>query len=297
MLLAFSLSIHFSVAGPSKRVFDERDGLSGGAIFDINFDDYGFVWLATEQGLYRASSSMVRRIDKVGFESMLEHEKLHTVKSVDANTLYVGAFSGNYLYDIHQNQFTKLSLEDIETSPLTHIIKAKPGLFGQFYALSKNGHVFQMNKAKQQLDFEFSLTATTDTHWRDFAELDDSSMIFIGKRSVIWVAPHRRQININWPSEYGEINEILVANNQVWLMASKGLFTVDLDEKKITTIDNMPYFLKAGVIDQEGMFWLGGYDGLIKWDPIKNLQINYKQQLKMPPTLTTCLTLPWIKMV
>lgn len=89
-----------------QRVFTDRDGLAATSIRGLALDDYGFVWAATEQGLYRVSNAKVRRIDKIGFESRLADDFLTSVVNVDRNHLLVSTHSTIYLYNILNNQFT-----------------------------------------------------------------------------------------------------------------------------------------------------------------------------------------------
>lgn len=54
-----------------KRVFSSRDGLINTSILDISMDERGFIWLSTEQGLYRLSNANIRRLDRDGLESRM----------------------------------------------------------------------------------------------------------------------------------------------------------------------------------------------------------------------------------
>ncbi|MEI8602042.1 hypothetical protein P4S55_14830 [Shewanella sp. PP-Sp27a-2] len=89
-----------------QRVFTDRDGLAVTSIRGLALDDYGFVWAATEQGLYRVSNSKVRRIDKIGTESRLSDDFLTSVVNIERDKLLVSTNAAIYLYDIVQNQFT-----------------------------------------------------------------------------------------------------------------------------------------------------------------------------------------------
>jgi ligand-binding sensor domain-containing protein len=97
-----------SAADIVQRVFTARDGLANATIQDISFDHYGFVWLATQQGLYRVSNNKVRRIDKVGFDSVLDDELISTVVNSGQDHLLIGTNSSLYLYSILDNQFSLL---------------------------------------------------------------------------------------------------------------------------------------------------------------------------------------------
>ncbi|MGL5046608.1 MAG: hypothetical protein ACRC6S_03270, partial [Shewanella sp.] len=72
-----------------QRVFTDRDGLVVSSIQGLTLDDYGFVWAATEQGLYRVSNFKVRRIDKIGTESRLEDDSVKTVVNIDRDQVLV----------------------------------------------------------------------------------------------------------------------------------------------------------------------------------------------------------------
>ena len=93
ILTCFILSltcVHSAWAGGFvQRVFTDRDGLAVTSIRGLALDDYGFVWAATEQGLYRVSNSKVRRIDKIGTESRLSDDFLTSVVNIERDKLLV----------------------------------------------------------------------------------------------------------------------------------------------------------------------------------------------------------------
>lgn len=100
-MLLVCLSLQSAWAGSFvQRVFTDRDGLEATSIRALTLDDHGFVWAATEQGLYRVSNSKVRRIDKTGSELRLADEFLTTVINVDRDMLLLSTNAATYLYDI-----------------------------------------------------------------------------------------------------------------------------------------------------------------------------------------------------
>ncbi|MCD8475618.1 MAG: hypothetical protein LRY40_03060 [Shewanella fodinae] len=108
-----------------QRVFTARDGLGNSAIHDMATDDYGFVWLATEEGLYRVSNNVVRRVDNEETQSRLDEEFFVSVTKLDHQHLLAVTEHNAYLYDIRENAFHRFG---------------SPQLFPEFDSWRADGH-------------------------------------------------------------------------------------------------------------------------------------------------------------
>ncbi|NKF52269.1 EAL domain-containing protein [Shewanella sp. WXL01] len=280
-MLAYAVSTA-CFASPTQRVFDARDGLTTASIHDIAFDHYGFTWLATEQGLYRASSSMVRRIDKVGFETILEDETLFQVEPLSDNLLFLNGFKASYLYQINENQFTKIKVKGEEgSSSILRIEQAHAVKHDRFIALTQSGRVFWLDTDNSQFQVDKRFVLPKQDKWKDFLALDSGEFIFAAKHLLHKVDVDGNSVQLDFSAqEYGEINALLYEQGKVWVLSSKGLFHISFAQQRVTQIPDMNYHLVTAVVDEEGVFWLGGYDGLIKWDPESKLIINYQQEIK-----------------
>ncbi len=105
LLLTITIAVPAMAGGVVKRVFDANDGLVNATVWDINFDEHGFTWLATEEGLYRVSSNNVRRIDKVGANSKLSDSILYLVVPLSQRFILVSSAYIIDLYDMYADKF------------------------------------------------------------------------------------------------------------------------------------------------------------------------------------------------
>ena len=165
-----------------QRVFNAKDGLANATIQDISFDGYGHVWLATQQGLYRVSNSKVRRIDKVGFDSVLDDELITTVVNSGQDHLLVGTNSSLYLYSILDNHFSLLlKPEDNDATNINKSIRVaatQRQLDGRLLMLAYSGQVYYFDDASQQLSLSPSHSLDHNLPWRNALELHNSQYLF-----------------------------------------------------------------------------------------------------------------------
>lgn len=133
-----------------------QDGLSNQQVLDIEHDEYGFVWVATELGLNRFASGVFNQY----FES--EKQDGRSVHSNEINTLfydsgklYVGTRSnGLNVLDIQSNTFSyyvhdTANEHSIATNDITDIIK---GLNGKLWIATYHQGVQRFDPVKQTFE-------------------------------------------------------------------------------------------------------------------------------------------------
>lgn len=159
------------------RVFGEAEGLENGTINDISFDSHGFVWVATEQGIFRLSNSKIRRIDKEAFDLRLSGEYINMVKPLSEQHLLVSNYSDTYLYDMLLNKFTRFGSESLFPGYKGGGIIAQVKLADHYILLSLEGELLQYSYEKTSLERINFLPTNADIPWRNLVALDDGRII------------------------------------------------------------------------------------------------------------------------
>lgn len=269
-----------------QRVFNAKDGLANARIQDISFDRYGYVWLATQEGLYRVSNSKVRRIDKVGFDSVLDDELTTSVINSGPDHLLIGTQSSLYLYSIIDNQFRLLlNPEANEVSNLNKSIRVvayQRQLDNQLLLLSYSGQVYYFDDETQSLSLSTKHHLNRDLAWINALQLHNGQYVFTTKSELqIHHADGSFLGRFPWSDKNGLIKKIFQdKQHRVWLLTSNGLYQVFPDSLTLKAINEIPYFVEQMTEDLNGDLWISSRSGLIFWQQQNNQISVYKDELK-----------------
>lgn len=153
-----------SIAGDLvQRVFSARDGLNNATVNDISFDEYGYTWLSTEQGLYRISDTKARRIDKDANHIRLSDEYIYLTESLSKQHLLVSSYANTYLYDIVKDEFVQLGSDklfpEFHPSGLQAVTRQKDG---SYVLLSYVGELYRLDYKAMTLTFISALPSDPD---------------------------------------------------------------------------------------------------------------------------------------
>ncbi|WP_394129305.1 EAL domain-containing protein [Shewanella maritima] len=263
-----------------QRVFNVRDGLTNASINDISFDQYGFAWLATEDGLYRVSSTTVRRIDKVGLDTVINDPMFENIIPVDQHHMLATSFSNIYLYNINENQFIPLTLPNKtqEQGRGTVVVDVQTLDNGTLMLMTNVGDLYSLDTKTLQIQQVSDYELDASMRWHSFFETPSQEKIFVATKRLQIGNEHY----IDWPANLGKIGKVILREDMIWLTSSVGLFNVELSSKAIKRVDGFEYNLSRILSDKEGYLWLSGRDGLMRWHPetSPDTHINYRKELK-----------------
>ncbi|MFQ6372476.1 EAL domain-containing protein [Shewanella sp. YIC-542] len=266
-----------------QRVFSARDGLGNSTIHDMTVDHYGFVWLATEQGLYRVSNNVVRRIDKSETHSRLEEEFFLLVRNVDQQHLLTVTERNTYLYNIHDNTFKRLGSKQLFPSfdggALT-AISPLPG--GDLLLLSAEGKVWRMSQDVNRLDVLFTLPESEHGNWTNLLRLQDGRLLLGSRRHLDLYDLQGERLAANvWDTRDGRYYHVYQDRKQrIWVSSREGLYRLDLSQSRPQRIAQVPYLCRMLVEDDKGDLWIAIRGGLLKYYPEEHRTVSYKDQLK-----------------
>ncbi|MGS0694930.1 EAL domain-containing protein [Shewanella sp. 0m-4] len=287
--LSFLLFITTCVApalasGDVQRVFNADDGLVNATVWDISFDEHGYTWLATEEGLYRVSSHKVRRIDKVGEKSKLSDSILYLAEPLSQRHILVSGAYQIYLYDIYTNEFIEFGSPQLFPQYRGGgIVSQVEESGGDRIFLTYDGELLRFNYQSMSLTRINFLPSNPDHPWRIMLPLSENRLL-VGKESHLEV----RDINgvrlevLPWRDEWGDIKNVFKhSTGRAWISSSKGLFEIDQKTLSITKVEQLEYYITNVAEDKRGYLWLSTRAGLLRWFPDAETGSLYGNELKL----------------
>ncbi|WP_144212268.1 EAL domain-containing protein [Shewanella donghaensis] len=264
-----------------QRLFNVKDGLVNYTINDITFDDYGYIWLATEQGLFRVSSTVVRRVDQPDSSNALIEENISFIANVDTHHMLIGSGYSLYLYNIKQNTFKDISM-DLSNLAKDDYVTAHTRLSnGNLLLLTTFGKVFEFD----QTSFSVSLFLDEDLVgkglWNSVNQLRDGSFVFTSTYQIELRNQQGKQVKqVNWQPSNDRIRGLYVDNdNRIWVLSSKGLFELNPLNGEVNAVETLAYSIHDAVADRRGYLWVNTTSGLFSWDRKSSEPTSYKDLL------------------
>ncbi|MGL4937952.1 ligand-binding sensor domain-containing protein, partial [Shewanella sp.] len=273
-----------------QRVFTDRDGLVVSSIQGLTLDDYGFVWAATEQGLYRVSNFKVRRIDKIGTESRLEDDFVKTVVNIDRDQLLVSTNAAIYLYDIVENQFTAFGSPDLFPQFLGGaLVSAARNNAQTWRLLIDNGQIYEFSPSTSELRLITQLPIDRDLPWRKLLVMPNGQMLVAGRLQLELLEQNGdRLFQYAWIESMGSILDMLAdTQNRIWIATTSGVYQFDHIARQMMPVPELPYSSTAIMEDAKGDLWFASLIGLLKWSPETRRVENYQQELKTAANMET----------
>ncbi len=290
-ILVFCSGLHSAWAGSFvQRVFSDRDGLEATSIRALTLDDHGFIWAATEQGLYRVSNSKVRRIDKTGSELRLADEFLTTVVNIDRDMLLVSTNAATYLYDIAKNQFTQMGSPNLFPHfPGGVLISAARKNAQEWRLLIDNGQIYDLSPSTLTLTLVSQLPVNHDLPWRKLLSMPDGQFLVAGQFQLLLLnSAGEKVVDYQWTEPMGSILDMLEDSKQrIWIATSRGIYRLEPKTLQIFPVPELPDWSTAMAEGHNGEIWFSSRAGLLKWSPDTHQIENYQQELKTQANMET----------
>ena len=264
------------------RVFDHEEGLNNGTINDIGFDAHGFVWLATDGGVFRLSNSKIRRIDGEHHQLKLSSESINIVESLSAKHLLISGDADTYLYDIRQNTFARFGSPSLfpnyKGGGITALVKQDD----HHILLTSEGELLHYFYEKNILEGIRFLKFDADTPWKHLVALDEGRFLIASEFALQLMDKRGLTLaSFPWDEGRGEVNYLFKdAGGRVWLSTSVGLYEVDIASLELDAVEALALFVTRMVEDDDGFFWISSSRGLLKWRPGDVEYSFYKEQLE-----------------
>ena len=201
------------------KTYGEEIGISNGKIWDI-VSDSSFIWFASSKGICRIDRKSQRQ-SNIGIESIYDRIPVYDLDIID-NELWIGSRSGLHVFNINHpqlNQAEKLG-QKFFPEPLLHITAINE-YDGVIYVAGSMG-IAKFDKYERKWDLVFP---SAFYHGEIvYAMKIQRNQMFLGtKRGLV-----RINLKTGFTREYffpfiGQVNDIELDNNIVWLGTSNGL--------------------------------------------------------------------------
>ncbi|QIZ78559.1 EAL domain-containing protein [Ferrimonas lipolytica] len=254
-----------SSVAEAVRVVGFEQGLQSQIVLSTLEDQEGLLWIGTEDGLYRMSDRVVRRVDDLNVAGQLSNSVFRALQRLPDQQLLLSTAGQIALFDIANNQFLPLSerFPNLDANSST-------GFFYQdhqrdIWFITNNGHIYKLRSDLNALTLVGKLPA--GQRYRQIYHHADGG---------IWVmAPHQLwHLNEQgvvldsevWDDAGGELTTLLdVDRDTLWIASTQGLVSMDVHVGK----DSFKTLLTASIRDLEmdprGNVWLLGRGKLWLW--------------------------------
>ncbi|MCE9679896.1 EAL domain-containing protein [Shewanella sp. AS1] len=253
-----------------QRVFDARDGLNNATINDISFDEHGYAWLSTEQGLYRLSDTTARRIDKNSKDIRLSDEFIWLSRPLNEKYLLVSSGANTYLYDQFNDEFIRFGsselFTDFKADGFFEVIEQADG---SYLLLTYSGALYRFDDKAMSLRAIIQLPSNPDQRWFLLAQ-NEMDQLIVGNGHELQLRDSLGMLRavFPWDESMGLMRSLFKDSaGRIWLGSSKGLYRVFPDSMTVQRVEQLPFYVSHMDEDHEGFLWLSGRESVIKWHP------------------------------
>ncbi|AZQ64883.1 response regulator [Flammeovirga pectinis] len=272
-LFLFSLIFVFQPLFGQEIYFSSlsmRDGLPSNIIADITQDKYGFLWVATRNGLTRYDGNEFTYFRNDSSEYSLPSNELTSTLAID-ETIWVGSWNG---LSCINNKTLKISRVDLPFNKIRTICKGEGDIL---WVGSANGLIEYNTKDKTYKVFDS--TKNLSHNMVRSILLDKEGNVWVGTFDGINLLEKGAENFKSIPLLQKKKSNLLVldikedrSNTNLWVGTEKGLFSIDKKDKKVTSYLSENNKFSNAVIkeiyqDRSGKLFLGTDFGLNIFSP------------------------------
>ena len=269
------------------------DGLSNTQVWDVKQDKYGFLWIATQDGLNRYDGYNIKiyKNDPEDNTSLPNNQVQSISIDKDGNFL-LGTLTGLAVFDRVSETFSLVHVDSSDlTSTANNVIKVFKDSRGRFWIATGRGlYQFDIEKKKFTLAKIKNNDKTIPTDGTVFSIMETAANEIYAGYLFGGLIKHNESLNlfelIEAKSEkQNPLDRNLIFNTfedktgKLWLCTNAGLFTFDphsksLDEIKLfeeESIDNNNSTVTDIYQDESGFLWIStGRQGMFRYNLSSN---------------------------
>ncbi|MCU0373708.1 MAG: response regulator [Chitinophagaceae bacterium] len=266
----------------------QKDGLMSSIVYDIQRDNTGFVWLATEDGLYKYDGNRFWEYrHEPGSNTGLRVNFISALENSKSGTLWIGTSGGGlHYYDPKMNRIMPYNGDPQNQIPLaiTSLSEDKNGNllitgFGGFEAVrSQNKALITLSDFKEMSDILRNKVTTAcfqDSKGNYFIGSNEGVFKFSSQKK--WIATYPAGLS-NGKGKGPFVNEITEdKDGKIWVGTETGLFVLKENDPQPFSGDNLPSGQYIGskpvydlMCDNQNRLWIGTSEGLM----VYHQQIN-----------------------
>ncbi len=248
----------------------KRDSLFSEGINQLYMDVHGNLWLGSPHLLSLFPREEIEAFHRNEWEvPTLKHfkaeilsEQIYDLEGDEKGNLYIGTFTSLLRFN-HRDSFQVIAATGERLAMPTAIVPlGKDRVLWSVY----DGNIYQYSNGKPDTLFLSPHVLIN----QEILELDDS-LWGVANGKISQYTDGKRIDSFSFPWKLTETREILISDSAFWVTFGGGLCAIRTDRVDVyPTPPNweLKYFT-CGLQDQEGNFWLGSTEGLVKASPKK----------------------------
>lgn len=266
------------VAAQRVKLLSSEGGLSNSLINDVCQDSYGYIWIATEDGLNRYDGQNMTVFRSSDGHSKLLDSYVHSVFEDHSGTMWAGGLMGLQYFDRQTNTFVEVPMISNDIAISAHVTSIVEDNMHTVWAATSGRGLMRVEKgvAKQCMRFP------------GIGAIEYISSILVDSQGYLWIVAHKNGIyrcNI----ESNEVTPITIAddhvlaenatveecNNRIYLnLYDEGLFVYNHENERFEESGFAPEGLEDVAVTcvcTQGDCILVGTDGngLFSFDPLE----------------------------
>jgi ligand-binding sensor domain-containing protein len=310
--LVFVLSANTAFAQPPPLHFEhltDAHGLSNNRVWAITQDKYGFMWVASGDGLSRFDGYKVDVYRKeTGNKNSLPGNLVNTLFTDTHGTVWIGTSNGLAYYDSRSNSFQSFFQDSVDENSLpgNHISAIKEDAYGMLWIGTQSGLCsFDIkNKRFKRFIHDDHSNSISHSHIRDIEFAPDGSMwISTGKGlNRLDLSTMRFNSFIHDPKDSTTLSGNILTKmgmdkeGNLWVSVNETIFLECFNTKTYRVRHYRTFTEKQSHLpnnhprdiffDRKGRLWVGtDHAGLYLFLPDKNIFYQYKADILDPNKL------------
>lgn len=271
--ILFLVSTSENTNAETKKIVLEHysisQGLSNSVVNDIQQDQYGFIWLATDDGLNRFDGYNFKIYRKTGSEEgSISSSFIKTVFCDSKGRLWVGTISGLNLYNSECDCFKKflpeLNINSISEDKHGNIIIATDGGLRIIEGLETEIIIYNVGNG------------LPENGVRELYQDRKDNMLCITQAHLFTYSHASKSIKMLFERDQDEtmVGVSFDIQGFLWLCTTTSLIKLDPDNN-YQVMNSLPFGAKVVksersiqfLIDRDNEFWIGSNGQLIKYNP------------------------------
>lgn len=251
----------------------KQDGLAADKVLDILQDKYGFIWLATLNGLSRYDGN--RFINYLHHESDINSITDNTVTALTEDSqgnLWIGTRNGLNRYDRTTDKFIRYTTAN---GLKNNYIKA---LYADqeenIWMETAEGYLTRYSIYKDQWTHtKHNPGVSEGEHYYWHIYEDSLKNLWIGGRTLHGIRYNKESHEMTSVPTWSEKGMPLESaffvqdtEGNIYSSSIGSLQRFDTTLQKFIHCHTIPFEATCAVTDSEGNIWIGGYGGLIRWE-------------------------------
>jgi signal transduction histidine kinase/ligand-binding sensor domain-containing protein len=267
-----------------------NNGLPESQIISIAQDSTGFIWLASQNKLFRYDGSHFKQYSynlNNPDKSMLPAQKINSLFTDSEGKLWVGAENGIFRYNFHADKFFCLAEEWLNIRVTDFAEDEQRNLW-----IATDEGLAHFNKTTNKTEW-YTDSATIKTNSNNILPEHNLKEVSCAKNGIIWFSTsankvyrlNTKQKTVADFTKSGDINfqdfsisELQIIGDKIYAgTLSNGLFAVNSENQKITniTFDNLGYNIHDFTYSKDSIIWVATNNGLLKYDLRTNSFTRY----------------------